>query len=54
LAHYGQGLAPIPLFVLAIGLGYIYEKTGRLWPCIVVHGLLNLLTFVVLVAQLKA
>jgi membrane protease YdiL (CAAX protease family) len=54
LAHYGYGYEPIPLFILALGLGYIHEKTGRLWPCIVVHGLLNLLTFVALIAQLKS
>lgn len=39
--HLGQGLAPIPLFVLSLGLGYLYRQTGRLWPCIVVHALLN-------------
>ena len=39
--HIGQGPAPIPLFVLAIGLGYIYQRTHRILPCIVVHSLLN-------------
>ncbi|PQO44335.1 CPBP family intramembrane glutamic endopeptidase [Blastopirellula marina] len=41
LMHWGQGLAPIPLFFLAIGLGYLYQRTRRLTPCIVVHFLLN-------------
>jgi membrane protease YdiL (CAAX protease family) len=32
---------PIPLFVLALGLGYLYRQTHRILPCIVVHLLLN-------------
>jgi membrane protease YdiL (CAAX protease family) len=39
--HISQGAAPIPLFVLAVGLGYVYARTGRVLPCIVVHVLLN-------------
>lgn len=31
-----------PLFVLALVLGYNYERTGRLLPCIVMHSLFNL------------
>ena len=41
LMHISQGAAPIPLFVLALGLGYVYARTGRVLPCIVVHVLLN-------------
>lgn len=41
LMHLGQGLAPIPLFFLALGLGYLYQRTRRLTPCVVVHFLLN-------------
>ena len=41
LLHVGQGAAPIPLFVLALGLGYLYQRTGQLLPCIIVHMLLN-------------
>jgi len=51
LVHVGQGPAPIPLFVLALGLGFLYQQTQRLAPCIVVHGLLNLSTFIMLVGQ---
>lgn len=29
------------LFVLAVGLGYAYEKTGSLWPPIVIHAVFN-------------
>lgn len=42
--HIGQGAAPIPLFILAIGLGYLYRQTGSVVPCIVVHFLLNFYT----------
>jgi len=42
LAHLGHGLAPIPLFFLAIGLGYLYQRTHRLLPCLVIHFLVNL------------
>lgn len=31
----------VPLFVLAIGLGYVYERTGNLWVSICAHGLFN-------------
>ncbi|MEZ6098117.1 MAG: CPBP family intramembrane glutamic endopeptidase [Pirellulaceae bacterium] len=41
-AHLGQGTAPIPLFFLALGLGYVYQRTHRVLPCIVVHMLVNL------------
>jgi len=39
--HVSQWPAPIPLFVLALGLGYVFARTGRVLPCIVVHVLLN-------------
>jgi membrane protease YdiL (CAAX protease family) len=41
LLHVGQGPAPFPLFFLALGLGYLYQRTHRLWPSVVVHFLLN-------------
>ena len=39
--HLGTGLDPIPLFFLGAILGYLYNKTHRLLPCIVVHMLFN-------------
>jgi len=36
-----QGYDRIPLFVLALGLGYLFQYTGRLLPCILVHFMLN-------------
>jgi membrane protease YdiL (CAAX protease family) len=44
LAHYSQGPAPISLFVLSLGLGYLYQRTGSLIACIVMHMLLNTIT----------
>ena len=41
LAHLGQGANPISLFFLAIGLGYLYQRTHRIVPCIMVHMLFN-------------
>lgn len=43
MMHFGQGLAPVPLFLLSLGLGYLYRQTGRLWPCVVAHATLNLI-----------
>jgi len=39
--HIGHGHAPIPLFFLAVGLGYLYQRTHRVLPCIIVHMALN-------------
>jgi membrane protease YdiL (CAAX protease family) len=33
-----------PIFVLGIGLGYVYERTGNLWASIAMHASFNLLT----------
>lgn len=43
-AHIGQGAAPVPLFILAMALGFIYRRTGSITACIVVHFLLNAYT----------
>ncbi len=39
--HFGQGPAPIPLFLLSLVLGYLYQRTHRVLPSLVVHALLN-------------
>lgn len=33
-----------PIFVLAVCLGYAYERTGSLWTCITMHALFNLVS----------
>jgi membrane protease YdiL (CAAX protease family) len=44
LAHFGYGPEPVPLFVFALFLGYLYQRTHRILPCIVCHALFNLFT----------
>ena len=41
LAHVGYGPDPIPLFLLALVLGYTYQRTHRIVPSIVTHALFN-------------
>lgn len=47
-AHYGYGPDPIPLFFLAIILGYVYQRTHRIVPCIVAHAMFNSLAMLIL------
>jgi membrane protease YdiL (CAAX protease family) len=49
--HLGQGAAPIPLFLLSVGLGYLYRQTGSLIPCIAVHMVLNGMTLLAAMLQ---
>jgi membrane protease YdiL (CAAX protease family) len=30
------------LFIVGVTLGYVYERTGNLWPCIALHALFNI------------
>ena len=46
LMHLGQGAAPIPLFFLSLGLGYLYRQTGNITAPLVVHMALNSLTMI--------
>jgi membrane protease YdiL (CAAX protease family) len=48
LAHIGFGPDPVALFVLALFLGYLYQRTHRIVPCIVVHVLFNALNLLML------
>jgi len=43
--------SPIPLFILALGLGYLTARTGSIVPAVVVHGLFNGVSFVLLLRQ---
>jgi membrane protease YdiL (CAAX protease family) len=47
-AHFGYGPEPAPLFVLALILGYCYQRTHRILPCIVAHALFNLMSMMLL------
>jgi membrane protease YdiL (CAAX protease family) len=46
--HIGHGPDPIPLFVLALMLGYLYHRTHRLLPCVVLHMAINAFSLLVL------
>jgi membrane protease YdiL (CAAX protease family) len=54
LMHLGQGLAPIPLFFLALGLGCLYWWTHSLIPGIIVHLILNVWSVIVLAVGASA
>ncbi|MCA9267607.1 MAG: CPBP family intramembrane metalloprotease [Planctomycetales bacterium] len=54
LLHAGHGPDPIPLFFLAVGLGFLYQRTHRMLPCIVVHFLVNSTSMVALLVSLLA
>ncbi|MEX2091313.1 MAG: CPBP family intramembrane glutamic endopeptidase [Pirellulales bacterium] len=41
LAHVGYGPDPVPLFLLALILGYVYQRTHRIVPSMVAHALFN-------------
>lgn len=51
LAHWGQGVAPISLTLLGVVLGYIYQRTHRIVPCIACHMLFNALSMSVFLLQ---
>ncbi len=52
--HVAHGPDWIPLFFLALGLGYLYQQTHRLLPSITVHFLLNAFSMALLLIDLKS
>lgn len=44
LLHYSHGPDWIPLLLLAGGMGYLYQRTHRILPSLIVHSLLNSLS----------
>jgi membrane protease YdiL (CAAX protease family) len=48
IAHFGYGPEPVPIFLLGLVLGYVYQRTHRLIPSIVTHALFNLFTMFIL------
>ena len=48
LAHSGYGPDPIAIFLLAIILGYVFQRTHRIVPCMVAHALFNSLAMLLL------
>ncbi len=51
LLHYSHGPAWIPLLLFGAALGYVYQRTHRIWPGIVAHMLLNSVTMIGLWVQ---
>lgn len=54
LAHIGQGVAPITLVLLGAVLGYLYQRTHRIVPCMVLHALFNGFTMLVIWLSMEA
>jgi len=50
-AHSAVWPSPVPLFVLACGLGYLTARTGRITAAVVAHGLFNAVSSVILIRQ---
>ena len=53
-AHLQNGPDWLPLFFLALGLGYLYQRTRRIQACIVVHVLINSLAVLQLWVEMRA
>lgn len=41
LAHFEYGLSFVPLSIMGIFLGLIYRQTHSIWPCVIIHMMLN-------------
>ena len=54
LMHISNGAACIPLFFMAIGLGFIYRQTGSLVGPIVIHMILNAMTLCIQFSAINA
>ena len=48
VAHSGYGPDPIAIFFLAVILGYVYQRTHRIVPCMVAHALFNSIAMLIL------
>ncbi len=51
IVHFGMTwIALVGLFVLAMGMGYLYERTGSLWSCVIIHAAFNALNVLAIFA----
>lgn len=53
-AHWGYGLSFVPLIALGIVLGLLYRATHSIWPSLVVHVTLNLISMLALALAIVA
>lgn len=54
LLHVTEELSPdpIPLFFFALALGFVYQRTHRLLPCVLMHMLLNAVSLIQLAVSI--
>jgi membrane protease YdiL (CAAX protease family) len=53
LVHAAHGVAPYPLFLFALALGYLYQRTHRLIAPVVLHACLNACSLLFLFLQTR-
>ncbi len=53
LSHYGHGADPVPLILFGLVLGYLYERTHRILPCIFAHAVFNGISLAAMWLQLQ-
>jgi membrane protease YdiL (CAAX protease family) len=53
LAHYGQGLAWLPLFAFGLVLGTLVRQTGSLVPAVLLHAMFNAVSVGLLLLQAR-
>ena len=53
LLHLEHGPAAVALFVFAVGLGWTYQRTHRIWPCVIAHLLLNACSLALLFLEMR-
>lgn len=54
LAHLGHGVSPVSLILFGVVLGYLYQRTHRLVPCIAAHMTFNGFSMLMLWVQLQS
>jgi len=47
-AHIGHSTDPFPLLVLSLFLGFVYQRTHRIVPCIIAHAIFNFISMLAL------
>lgn len=52
--HFQQWPAPIPLFLLSMVLGFLYQRTGSLWAPLTLHACFNSVSTIMLVLLVRS